>query len=160
MGGESSLQVIKDGLAKGADRAIFINTNNLDNLSILDIGKIMANKFKEENFDMIFSGLQSDDNGNGQLGLILAELLNMSHGSLIMGTKLNDTSYIKVKQELENGWFQWMNLDLPTSISIQSGINTPRYSSLKGIMSVKKKTIDSFFKTQTSSSDFMQLSIQ
>ena len=53
---------------------------------------------------------------------------------------------IKVKRELENGWFQWSDLDFPASISIQSGINIPRYASLKGIMAMKKKTIDKFSK--------------
>ncbi len=88
------------------------------------------------------SGLQSDDQGNSQLGLILAELLNMSHATLGMGTEVVDDSTIKVKKELEGGWFQWTKLSLPASISIQSGINSPRYATLKGIMMVKKKTVD------------------
>jgi len=88
------------------------------------------------------SGLQSDDQGNSQLGLILAELLNMSHGTLVMGTEIIDDSTIRVKKELEGGWFQWTKLSLPASISIQSGINSPRYATLKGIMMVKKKTVD------------------
>ena len=87
------------------------------------------------------TGLQSDDQGNSQLGLILAELLNMSHGSLVMGTEIIDDSTIRVKKELEGGWFQWTKLSLPASISIQSGINSPRYATLKGIMMVKKKTV-------------------
>ena len=61
-----------------------------------------------------------------------------------MGTEIDGNESIKVKRELENGWFQWSKLDLPASLSIQSGINTPRYASLKGIMAMKKKTIDKF----------------
>ena len=91
---------------------------------------------------MIFSGLQSDDIGNGQFGLLIAEHLNASHASLVMETKLGSDSTIKAKRELESGWFQWTELDFPASLTIQSGINSPRYASLRGIMMMKKKTID------------------
>ena len=66
----------------------------------------------------------------------------MSHASLAMETNIENTEKIKVKRELENGWFQWATLQLPASITIQSGINKPRYASLRGIMMMKKKTID------------------
>ncbi len=144
LGKESALQVVKDALAKGADRAIFIDDSEFGNLDILAVGSIIAEKLKDENFDLILSGLQSDDAGNGQLGLIVAELMGMTHASLVMGTEVLNENTIKVKRELESGWFQWVELDLPASISIQSGINTPRYASLKGIMAMKKKTIDRF----------------
>ena len=146
LGKESSIQVVKDALAKGADRAIYIDNQDMDNFDILSIGKILSQKLKEESFDLILSGLQSDDNGNAQLGLILAELLDMSHASLVMGTEIESDNSLKVKRELEGGWFQWSSLEYPASISIQSGINTPRYASLKGIMAMKKKTIDKFSK--------------
>ena len=145
-GKESALQVVKDALAKGADRAIFINESDFNSPDIQVIGNIISEKLKEENFDLILSGLQSDDSGNGQLGLIIAEILNMSHATLVMGTEVLTNKTIKVKRELESGWFQWVELDLPASVTIQSGINTPRYASLKGIMAMKKKTIDKLSK--------------
>ena len=141
-GNENTKQVLKDALAKGADRGIFISNASIEKSDILTIAKIIATTIKNDNFDLILSGLQSDDQGNSQLGLLIAELLNMSHGSLVMETQLVDDSTIKVKKELEGGWFQWTNLSLPASISIQSGINIPRYATLKGIMMVKKKTVD------------------
>ena len=95
-----------------------------------------------ENFDLILSGLQSNDFGYAQLGMLISELLNFSNGSLVMGTELIDNNIIKIKRELENGWFQWAELNLPASLSIQSGINQPRYATLKGIMSVKNKSIE------------------
>ena len=98
LGKESSIQVVKDALAKGADRAIYIDNQNMDNFDILSIGKILSQKLKEENFDLILSGLQSDDNGNSQLGLILAELLDMSHASLVMGTEIESDNSLKVKR--------------------------------------------------------------
>ena len=142
LGKDSARQVLKDALAKGADRGIFISDSSFDNLDVLSLGKVIASTLEKENFDIIMSGLQSDDQGNSQLGLILAELLNMSHGTLVMGTEIIDDSTIRVKKELEGGWFQWTKLSLPASISIQSGINSPRYATLKGIMMVKKKPVD------------------
>ncbi len=142
LGGESAGQILKDAMAKGADRSIFLSDSQFNNLDILSLAKIFVSVLKNENFDLILSGLQSDDQGNSQLGLLLAELLNMSHASLVMGTEILDEKTIKVKRELEGGWFQWTKLSLPSSISIQSGINIPRYATLKGIMMVKNKTTD------------------
>ncbi|RMZ48898.1 electron transfer flavoprotein beta subunit/FixA family protein [Candidatus Marinimicrobia bacterium PRS2] len=142
LGKDPAKQVLKDALAKGADRGIFISDSSFENLDILSLGKVISSSLKKENFDLIMTGLQSDDQGNSQLGLILAELLNMSHGTLVMGTEIMGDSTIKVKKELEGGWFQWTKLSLPASISIQSGINSPRYATLKGIMMVKKKPLD------------------
>ena len=140
-GSESSIQVVKDALSKGADRGIFIENDQNEDYDILNISKIFKSAFKDENFDLILSGLQSDDIGNGQLGVLMAEHLQMSHGSLVMETETSDNTKIKVKRELENGWFQWSELDLPASLTIQSGINKPRYASLRGIMMMKKKPI-------------------
>jgi len=142
LGSESASQVLKDAMAKGVDRSILLSDSQFDNLDILSLAKVFALALQEENFDLILSGLQSDDQGNSQLGLLLAELLNMSHASLVMGTEVLNDNTIKVKRELEGGGFQWTKLSLPASISIQSGINTPRYATLKGIMMVKNKSTD------------------
>ncbi|MBI45379.1 MAG: electron transfer flavoprotein subunit beta [Candidatus Marinimicrobia bacterium] len=141
LGPESSQQVIKDGLAKGADKAIHIICDNTETMSSLDIAKIITKKIQNENFDLIFSGLQSNDYGFAQLGIIISELLDYSNACLVMGTEINENK-LKIKKELENGWFQWSELKLPASLSIQSGINQPRYATLKGIMSVKNKPVD------------------
>ncbi len=142
LGQESSIQVIKDALSKGADRGLFIEDDSNNELDILNISKIFSKVLESENFDLIFTGLQSDDIGNGQLGVLIAEHLNMSHASLAMETNIENSEKIKIKRELENGWFQWASLNFPASITIQSGINKPRYASLRGIMMMKKKTID------------------
>ena len=154
VGSDSSRQVIKDALAKGADRGIFISDNSLEKNDPLSIAKSISEAIKNENFNLILSGLQSNDNGHAQVGLLVAELLNTSHASLVMGTEIINDNTIKVKQELENGWFQWSELDLPASLTIQSGINTPRYATLKGIMSVKSKTVDDAESSQNLSSNF------
>ena len=153
-GPESSRQVLKDALAKGADNGIFISDEGIDNTSPINIAKIITECIKDQNFDLILSGLQSNDVGYSQVGLLIAEYLNTSHASLVMGTEiLNDGSDVKVKLELENGWFQWSELSLPSSLTIQSGINTPRYATLKGIMSVKNKEVKEFNKDSVSYKD-------
>ena len=142
IGSDSVLSVIKDGLAKGADRGLHIKVDNEEGMDALELAKLIHLALKDENVDMVFSGLQSDDKGFGQTGILLAELMNLSHASLVMGTEIQDDSTIRIKRELEAGWFQWVDLSLPTSLTIQSGINKPRYSSLRGIMMMKKKPID------------------
>ena len=133
-------KVIREGLAKGADRGIHIEESGDIEIDPLSIAKSLSSGLKEENFDLILTGLQSDDTGMGQTGVLVGELLNMSTATLAIETDI-DKEKIRVKRELESGWFQWVILDAPSSISIQSGINQPRYPSLKGIMGAKKKEI-------------------
>ena len=140
MGPQRVQKVIREGLSKGADRGIHIETESLKEIDPLYTSKVLAETMSGESFDLILSGLQSDDSGMGQTGVLLGELLNMSTATLAIETDI-DQNKIRVKRELESGWFQWVELKSPSSISIQSGINQPRYPSLKGIMSAKKKEI-------------------
>ena len=138
-------KVIKDGLAKGADRGLFIK-NDSKTTDPLTIAKIFAENLKSENFDLVLSGLQSDDFGSGQTCVLIGELLEMSTATLAIETQVEGDK-IKVKRELESGWFQWVTLPFPSSISIQSGINEPRYPSLKGIMGAKRKELNTLEST-------------
>ena len=140
LGPERVKKIIREGLAKGADRGIHINMESDEISDPLSIAKVFVDALKSENFDLILSGLQSDDLGHGQTGIIIGELLNMSTGSLAVSTELKENQ-ISIKQELEAGFFQNVRMSLPASITIQSGLNTPRYPSLKGIMGAKKKEI-------------------
>ena len=140
MGPQRVQKVIREGLSKGADRGIHIETESLEEIDPLYTSKVLAETLRDENFDLILSGLQSDDSGMGQTGVLLGELLNMSTATLAIETDI-DQNKIRVKRELESGWFQWVELEFPASVSIQSGINQPRYPSLKGIMGAKKKEI-------------------
>jgi electron transfer flavoprotein beta subunit len=88
----------------------------------------------------VLTGLQSDDQGFGQVGVVLAETLGMPHATIIMEVQVADGA-LRVKRELEGGWFQWIALPLPALLTIQSGINQLRYATLKGIMGAKKKEI-------------------
>ena len=142
MGPSRVQKVIREGLAKGADRGIHFEEGDQIEKDPLSIAKRFSSVLKEENFDLILSGLQSDDTGMGQTGVLIGEMLGSSTATLAIETKL-EQGKIKVKRELESGWFQWVELPFPASISIQSGLNTPRYPSLKGIMGAKKKEIKS-----------------
>ena len=127
-------------MAKGADRGIHIEEGGLIETDPLIVAKSIVSAIKDENFDLILSGLQSDDTGMGQTGVLVGELLNMSVATLAIQTDI-DREKIRVKRELESGWFQWVTLGSSASVTIQSGINQPRYPSLKGIMGAKKKEI-------------------
>ena len=140
MGPNRVQKVIREGLAKGADRGIhLLQEGKLEN-DPLSVSKKISIALKEENFDLILSGLQSDDTGMSQTGVLIGEFLGMSTATLVVETKI-ENDHIRLKKELESGWYQWVVLPIPASISIQSGINTPRYPSLKGIMGAKKKEI-------------------
>src|SRR6202007_2079774 len=140
MGPERAKQVIKEGLAKGADRGIHIADDKFFLLDPLGAAQFLAAALKKENFDLILTGLQSDDQGFGQTGVLLAELLGLPHATIIMQIEVIQ-GRIKLNRALEAGWFQWVELPLPAVLSIQSGINKVRYATLKGIMAAKKKEI-------------------
>jgi electron transfer flavoprotein beta subunit len=139
-GPERVKQTIKEALAKGADRAIHVADDHFAQLDPLGTAKVLAAAIGKEKCDLVLTGLQSDDHGFGQTGVLLAGLLNLPHATIIMQIEVQDGK-MKLKRELEAGWFQWMECPLPAVLSIQSGINKVRYATLKGIMAAKKKEI-------------------
>ena len=140
MGPERVKQTIKEALAKGADRGIHIADDNFAQLDPLGSAKALAAAVQKEKADLVLTGLQSDDHGFGQTGVLLAALLDRPHATIIMQIEVQDGK-MRLKRELEAGWFQWMECPLPAVLSIQSGINKVRYATLKGIMAAKKKEI-------------------
>jgi electron transfer flavoprotein beta subunit len=133
-------QVIREALARGADRAIHVESDGLATADALSVAEALAGAIRDEKFDLVLTGLQSDDQGFGQVGVVLAEKLGMPHATIIMEVQATERE-LKVKRELEGGWFQWVSLPLPALLTIQSGINQLRYATLKGIMAAKKKEI-------------------
>src|SRR4026208_1058514 len=133
-------QVIREALARGACRAIHIEADSLATADAVSLADAMASAIRDEKFDLVLTGLQSDDQGFGQVGVILAEKLGMPHATIIMEVQAGDSG-LRVKGELEGGWFQWITLPMPALLTIQSGINQLRYATLKGIMAAKKKEI-------------------
>ena len=148
-------RVIREALAKGADRAIHIVEEDPFETDPYQVANILSDCVEKESFDLIFSGLQSVDLGMGQTGILLGAMLGMSTATLAMATEVKENK-IRVKRELESGWFQWVTLPLPACISIQSGINTPRYPSLRGIMGAKKKEIKTTNKADLDLKDSLQ----
>jgi len=140
MGPERVKSTIKEALAKGADRGIHVADDKFFQLDPLAAARSLAAAIAKEKFDLVLTGLQSDDHGFGQTGVLLAELLRLPHATLIIQIDVADRR-MKLKRELEAGWFQWVELPLPAVLSIQSGINKVRYATLKGIMAAKKKEI-------------------
>ncbi len=139
-GPANATQTIRDALAKGADRALHVEEENLGAYDSLALARLLAAAARTESPDLILTGLQSDDYGYGQTGVILAELLGLPHATIIMRTEKTTTG-IRVKRELEDGWFQHVEMPMPALLTIQSGINKLRYSTLMGIKKAKGKEI-------------------
>ena len=131
---------IREALAKGADRAIHIDCDDLGQLDALGVARLLSAAIAPESPDLTLTGLQSDDLGYGQTGVILAELLGLPHASLILHVEKTEAG-IAVKRELEEGWFQTIELPLPAVLTIQSGGNKLRYATLMGIKKAKTKEI-------------------
>ncbi len=140
MGPQRVKSVIKDALARGADRAIHVVGDNLGSLSPYAGASVLAEAIRAEQPDLIFTGLQSDDYGYGQTGVILAELLGLPHATIAIEVDASNEK-LRVKRELESGWYQWYTMPTPALLTIQSGISQIRYATLKGIMAAKKKEI-------------------
>lgn len=133
-------QAIRDALARGADRALHIESDALAAADAFAVADALAAALKDEQPDLVLTGLQSDDQGFGSVGVILAEKLGLPHATIIMEVDAAGEA-LKVKRELEAGWFQWVSMPKPAVLTIQSGINQLRYATLKGIMAAKKKEI-------------------
>jgi electron transfer flavoprotein beta subunit len=131
-------QVLREALAKGADRAIHLEGDGFVGLDAYNTARAIAAAIKDEKFDLIFTGLQSDDYGFAQTGVILAEILGWPHATIIMQIEKNEGG-IRVKRELEAGFFQFVDMPLPAVLTIQSGINKLRYATLIGIKQAKNK---------------------
>ncbi|HEX6622592.1 MAG TPA: electron transfer flavoprotein subunit beta/FixA family protein [Pyrinomonadaceae bacterium] len=140
MGPQRAKSVIKDALARGADRAIHIVTDGTVHTGPFATAKVLAEAIQGEQADLVLTGLQSDDHGYGQTGVILAELLGLPHATIVIEVDASGAEF-RVKRELESGWYQWYTMPLPSLLTIQSGISQIRYATLKGIMAAKKKEI-------------------
>jgi electron transfer flavoprotein beta subunit len=131
-------QTIREALAKGADRAIHIDCDDLGARDALGVARLLAEAIKPENADLLLTGLQSEDLGLGQTGVIVAELLGLPHATLILHAEKTETG-VTVKRELEEGWFQTIEMPTPAVLTIQSGGNKLRYATLMGIKRARTK---------------------
>jgi electron transfer flavoprotein beta subunit len=140
LGPQRAGQTIREALAKGADRAIHIVTDEPSSLDTLGVARLLAAAAAPEKPDLILTGLQSDDLGSGQTGVVMAELMGLAHSTIIMHVEVHDAQ-VRVKRELENGWFQHIEMPLPAVLTVQSGSNKLRYATLMGIKRAKTKEV-------------------
>ena len=139
-GPERAAQTIREALAKGADRALHVQCEDLPSLDTLAVARRLAAAAKPENPDLILTGLQSDDLGLGQTGVVMAEMMGSPHATIVMEIQVENGS-ARVKRELEDGWFQWVELPMPALLTVQSGISKLRYATLMGIKKARTKEI-------------------
>lgn len=139
-GPSSAGQTIREALAKGADRAIHVELDQAGTLDALATGRLLAEAIKPEAPDFVLTGLQSDDMGYGQTGVVMAELLGFAHATIVMEVEPLDGK-VRVKRELEDGWYQHVTLPLPVVLTVQSGIKKLRYATLMGIKKAKTKEV-------------------
>jgi electron transfer flavoprotein beta subunit len=140
VGTQRATQTIREALAKGADRAIHVELPEEAPLDALATAQLLAKAVQPESPDFILTGLQSDDLGYGQTGVVLAELLGYAHTTIVMEVEPQG-EMVRVKRELEDGWFQHVMLPLPVVLTIQSGIKKLRYATLMGIKKAKTKEV-------------------
>ena len=140
LGPQRAKSVIKDALARGADRAVHVVTDDFGQAGPFAAAKVLAEAVRPESPDLVLAGLQSDDHGYGQTGVIVAELLGLPHATIVIEVDWSGEQ-LRVKRELESGWYQWYTMQTPSLLTIQSGISQIRYATLKGIMAAKKKEI-------------------
>lgn len=133
-------EALRTALAKGADRAMHIVVEQGHGLDPLQVAGALAGAAADESFDLVLAGLQSDDHSYGQTGVLVAELLGVLHATVVVDISVQGDN-LEVKRELEGGWSQSSEMPMPAVLTIQSGINKPRYTTFKGIIAAKKKEI-------------------
>ncbi|MEW5787612.1 MAG: electron transfer flavoprotein subunit beta/FixA family protein [Pseudomonadota bacterium] len=141
LGPERATEALREALAKGADRALHLVSDQAPGLDPATVAGLLAGALAAENCDLVLCGLQSDDQGHGQTGALLAEKLGWPLASIAAALEVDGAGKARVKRELEGGWYQWLELSCPCLVTIQAGINKPRYAGMKGMLAAKKKPI-------------------
>ena len=144
-------EALKKSLAMGCDRAVHIEDDNSSLKESSQIAAYIADFAKDKDFDIIFTGMQSQDRGSAQVGVIISELLNISCVSTIADFEYSDG--VTVRRELEGGLKSIVKVATPVVLTCQLGLNTPRYPTLPNIMKAKKKEMVSIASTDLENSE-------
>jgi electron transfer flavoprotein beta subunit len=136
VGDEDSEDVLRQALAMGADEAIRVDEEGFERSDARGIAKVLFHAIRDLSFDLLFTGAQSSDDGWGQVGLMLAEFLGLPYASLVVGIEIADEKLIATR-ELESNTQEKVELPLPAALTIQTGLNSPRYVSIMGIQRVR-----------------------
>lgn len=141
VGPAEAASALRTCLATGADRAIHVKDDALSGGDPLGLARVIAKVVETEGFTLVLGGLQADDDNHTQIGGLVAGLLDWPCASAAQSLAFQDRDTLRVERELENNELQVVELTLPAVVTVQTGINTPRYASLKGIMAAKKKPV-------------------
>lgn len=134
--GKNCDDTLRKCLAMGADRAIKIPFDG--GIDAYQIAEVIAEAIKNEKFDMIFAGLMSQDMNNALVGVLLAGMLDLPFATAVTAIDIKDKT-VRAKREIEGGYQEEVELTTPCLLTIQSGINEPRYVSVMGIKKAKTK---------------------
>lgn len=140
IGPDRVVEAIKKALAMGADRAVHVQDNVAYQKDPWQIASIIAAYARDKGFGLIFTGMQSQDRGSAQVGVLVAELLGIASATTLVGFSFAD-GVVSAKRELEGGLKGLVKLQLPALVTCQLGLNVPRYPTLPNIMKAKKKEI-------------------
>ncbi|ELY53250.1 electron transfer flavoprotein subunit beta/FixA family protein [Natronolimnohabitans innermongolicus] len=146
IGPEDCEQTIRQALAKGADRAVRIWDDSLEGVDLLDVNaktEILSAVIEEEDPDLVLTGVQAGDDSFGATGVSVAEHLGYQWGAVVNHLEHDlDDGVASVRRELEGGVEELTDVELPAVLTIQTGINEPRYASLRGIRQAQRKPLD------------------
>ncbi|MCP4341975.1 MAG: electron transfer flavoprotein subunit beta/FixA family protein [Desulfobulbaceae bacterium] len=140
IGSKRVQETMKKALAMGCDRGVHVNDDNAHQKDPFEIASIIAEFARDKNFDMIFTGMQSQDRSSAQVGVMVAELLNLPSISTIVEFAF-ENGKVNVKRELEGGSKAKVSAAIPVLVTCQLGLNSPRYPTLPNIMKAKKKEL-------------------
>jgi len=141
LGPEEANETIRRALAMGADEAIRLTDTAFEKSDGYAIARVLSEVIKTLSYDLILTGVQSEDHGYGQVGPTLAGLLSLPHAAVVNQIENIEGKTARVHRELEGGLEEVLDIDLPAVLTIQSGINEPRYVSIMGIRKVAKKEV-------------------
>ena len=146
IGPERSEETIRMALAKGADRALRVWDDTLESAQFLDVStkaELLAAVVEAEEPDFVLTGVQAGDDANGATGVALAERIGFEWGAVVNSLDLDiDAGVASVRRELEGGVEELTDVELPAVLTIQTGINEPRYASLRGIRQAQRKPLE------------------
>jgi electron transfer flavoprotein beta subunit len=140
IGPDRAVEVLKKSLAMGADRAVHIKDDLASQKDPWQVASVIAAFARDKNFDLVFTGLMSQDRGSAQVGVTLAELLGFACVTTIVGFELSG-DMVTARRELEGGLRGIVKFKLPAVVTCQLGLNTPRYPTLPNIMKAKQKEL-------------------
>jgi electron transfer flavoprotein beta subunit len=139
VGNEDSEEAMRRCLAMGADRGIRIDTE--ERLDPIQVARALAEVVRAESPDLVFTGVQSADSVQAATGTALAELLDLPRVAVVTKIELG-SGKATASRELEGGLVDVMEVDTPALFTIQTGINEPRYATLRAIKQAEEKEID------------------